>query len=70
MKILNWNCRGLGNPATVRALTHTLRTENPDIVFMMETRLFTQQFVQLNQLHFKYFGCLLVDCSGNNHGKK
>jgi exonuclease III len=39
MKILSWNCRGLGSPTTVRTLSRLIRIENPQIVFLMETRL-------------------------------
>jgi len=39
MKCISWNCRGLGNPAAVRALKKLLKSQNPDMVFLMETRL-------------------------------
>lgn len=39
MKILSWNCQGLGNPWTVRALHHLVKTEMPKIVFLSETCL-------------------------------
>jgi exonuclease III len=39
MKIISWNCRGLGNPTAVRALKKLLKTQCPDLVFLMETRL-------------------------------
>ncbi|KAJ4827421.1 hypothetical protein Tsubulata_037290 [Turnera subulata] len=38
MSCLGWNCRGLGNPRAVRRLRDFLRRENPDIVFLSETR--------------------------------
>jgi len=39
MKILSWNCRGLGNPAAVRALRKILKITCPDVVFLSETKL-------------------------------
>lgn len=39
MKCISWNCRGLGNPAAVRALKKILKQHCPDFVFLMETRL-------------------------------
>lgn len=39
MKYISWNCRGLENPAAVRALKELLKTQNPDLIFLMETRL-------------------------------
>lgn len=39
MKILSWNCRGLGSPSAVRALQRLIRLENFDLVFIMKSRL-------------------------------
>ncbi|XP_056697297.1 uncharacterized protein [Spinacia oleracea] len=39
MKILTWNCRGIGNPWTVNALRDRCWREMPDIVFLMETMI-------------------------------
>ena len=35
---LSWNCRGLGNPRSVKALHVTVQRWKPDIVFLMETK--------------------------------
>jgi hypothetical protein len=63
MKTLSWNCRGLGNPRAVRALSRLIRLENPQVVFLMETRLKISEIVNLK---YKWgFSCgLAVDCSG------
>lgn len=37
MSCLSWNCRGLGNPSTVRALRELIRTQKADIVLLHET---------------------------------
>lgn len=39
MKILSFNCRGLGNPRTVRALYDIVKRKAPSLVFLMETKL-------------------------------
>ncbi|XP_045822486.1 uncharacterized protein LOC123915416 [Trifolium pratense] len=39
MKILSWNCQGLGNPRTVRALKQLIAKNKPDLIFLMETKL-------------------------------
>jgi exonuclease III len=39
MKLLSWNCQGLGNPKTVRALQKLITQNHPDIIFLMETKL-------------------------------
>jgi hypothetical protein len=33
MSILCWNCRGLGNPVTVRDLHRMVKEKGPDLVF-------------------------------------
>ena len=38
MSLLSWNCRGLGNPQTVNALKKVIRLEDPNLVFLMETK--------------------------------
>ena len=42
MKTFSPNCRGLGNPETVSKLHAIVRKEDPSIVFLMETRLESQ----------------------------
>jgi hypothetical protein len=39
MSILGKNCRGLGNPQTVRALHRLVKEKSPSLVFLMETKL-------------------------------
>ncbi|CAK8570465.1 unnamed protein product [Lathyrus sativus] len=39
MKILSWYYRGLGSPQAVRALLRLIHVGNPDLVFIMESRL-------------------------------
>ncbi|XP_056698562.1 uncharacterized protein [Spinacia oleracea] len=43
MKILSWNCRGIGNPWTVNALRDRCWREMPEIVFLMETKIDARQ---------------------------
>lgn len=38
LKMTSWNCRGLGNPQTVRRLKEIQRTVSPDIMFLSETK--------------------------------
>ncbi|XP_017636142.1 uncharacterized protein LOC108478216 [Gossypium arboreum] len=39
MKIICWNIRGLGNPREVRRLLFSLKQQNPQMVFFMETKI-------------------------------
>lgn len=38
MKLISWNCRGLGNLCVVRALKELICFQVPDVVFLMESR--------------------------------
>lgn len=39
MKLLSWNCRGLGKPSAFRALRNLIKVNCPDVVLLMETKL-------------------------------
>lgn len=38
MRLMGWNCRGICNASTVRALKALVREHNPDVVFICETK--------------------------------
>ncbi|KAG8639407.1 hypothetical protein MANES_14G140364v8 [Manihot esculenta] len=38
MKLLSWNCQGLGNPLTIRHLKGMCASYSPDLLFVMETK--------------------------------
>lgn len=38
MPLLCWNCRGLGNPATVTSLTDLVRHLSPSVIFLSKTK--------------------------------
>ncbi|KAL1151419.1 hypothetical protein V6Z11_A09G040500 [Gossypium hirsutum] len=57
MKILSWNCRGVGNPATVRELKQLLVANIPDIVFLCETKIKSNGFNRIRTL-CRMEGCL------------
>jgi hypothetical protein len=38
MLVLSWNCRGLARPAAFRSLRALVRLNNPDCIFLMETK--------------------------------
>ena len=46
MRLLSWNCQGLGNPWTVRSLCKIMGDEALMVCFLMETRLDKEGFKQ------------------------
>lgn len=70
MRFLSWNCRGLGNPAAVRALKKLLQTTYPDVVFLSETKL---NKVDKKSKSCFFYGPLsnsfVVDCTISNSNR-
>ncbi|KAA3477524.1 reverse transcriptase [Gossypium australe] len=65
MKILCWNCRGVGNPAIVRKLKQLLVANDPDIVFLCETKCHSNSLSHV-RYRCKMDGCLAVDAEGRS----
>ena len=47
MRLISWNCQGLGNPWTSRSLHKIVREQAPTVCFLMETRLEKDGFENL-----------------------
>ena len=39
MRIVSWNCRGLGNPSKVEAVKDLMKTEPAEILLLQETKI-------------------------------
>ncbi len=67
MSCLSWNCRGLGNAATVRDLCGLVKEANSQIVFLSETRQKADRIRRLlNRLGLRGFAG--VDSDGMSGG--
>ena len=49
MSTLAWNCRGLGNRHTIRALEKVVSSEDPNFIFLMETKLVVSEMVGIKE---------------------
>ncbi|TYH01219.1 hypothetical protein ES288_A09G040200v1 [Gossypium darwinii] len=67
MKIICWNCRGVGNPATVRDLKQLLVAIDPDIIFLCETKVSANRFDFVRR-RCRMEGCLAVNAEGKSGG--
>ncbi len=67
MKTFSLNCCGLGNPETVRELHMFVRKEDPDIVFLMETRL-EVRCLEFLRVRLGMYGCFGVNRNGYGGG--
>ncbi|PPE00497.1 hypothetical protein GOBAR_DD02478 [Gossypium barbadense] len=59
MKILSWNCRGVGNPVTVRELKQLLVANVPDVIFLCKTKIHSNGFSRIHSM-CGMEGCLVV----------
>ncbi|XP_042964718.1 uncharacterized protein LOC122298940 [Carya illinoinensis] len=67
MKILSWNCRGLGNPRTVHSLCFQTKEKDPDLVFLMETKLSQARATKVAR-KARFERCVAVDAVGRSGG--
>ena len=63
MKLLSWNCRGIGQPRTVQEMMHLMQVHHPSVVFIFETRQNSTKVHKVRmRLGLKH--CLLHDGKG------
>ena len=67
MNSLSWNCRGLGNPRSVRALHDMVRRWKPQIVFLMETKSKIKRMERIKNI-IGFANGLTVPSSGRSGG--
>ncbi|KAF5449972.1 hypothetical protein F2P56_030362 [Juglans regia] len=67
MKILSWNCQGLGNPQTVQNLLLLVKDKTPNVVFLMETKLVASKVEGIKR-RLGWEGCFVVDPMGRKGG--
>ncbi|TYI30108.1 hypothetical protein ES332_A05G362000v1 [Gossypium tomentosum] len=67
MKFMCWNCRGLGNPAKLRELKQLLAANNPDLIFLSETKMSANDFCRV-QNKFRMQNGLAVNSEGQSGG--
>ncbi|XP_042974736.1 uncharacterized protein LOC122306373 [Carya illinoinensis] len=67
MRILSWNCRGLGNPRTVQTLRMIVKEKMPDVVFHMETKLPYGRADGIAKT-LKFEGCCVSEAVGRSGG--
>lgn len=64
---VSWNYRGLGNPQKVRALKELKKNEDPNWVFLSETKRTASEWQRL-RVKSGFTNCFPVDCQGRRGG--
>jgi exonuclease III len=67
MKIVAWNCRGLGKSPAVRGLLSLQKEEDPDILFLSETKMDRNKIEGL-RWRLGLTNMVVKDCSGKSGG--
>jgi len=67
MNLVSWNCRGLGNPQTVRELRRLVKIKHPHLLFLMETNVSIGRLQNL-RIAMGFEGLLSVDPVGRSGG--
>lgn len=67
MIVLSWDCKGVGQPATVHALCELIKDQRPDIVFLCKTLAMSARLESV-RLKIKFPNCFSVNCNGRSGG--
>ena len=67
MSTISWNCRGLGNPQTVRELRKIVKQEGPALLCVMETKIKGKRVEDL-KFSLGFLGCFAIDSDGLSGG--
>jgi exonuclease III len=67
MKIIAWNCRGLGNSPAVHGLLKCQKSEEPDILFLSETKM-DERRMETIRVKLGMSKMEVVDCVGKGGG--
>ncbi|XP_042983266.1 uncharacterized protein LOC122312668 [Carya illinoinensis] len=60
---MSWNCRGLGNPRTIRILRKITKEKCANLVFLVETKANKSRMETVRQV-LKFDGCFVVESLG------
>jgi len=67
MKIISWNCRGVGSPHTVPRLKYIVRVYKPDILYLCETITNSDKTEELRYV-LGFDSCFTVNRQGRSGG--
>ncbi|XP_019154282.1 PREDICTED: uncharacterized protein LOC109150753 [Ipomoea nil] len=67
MSMISWNCRGFGNPQTVREVVDMVSRKKPDFVYLMETKVERSHAERL-RVKIGFEGLFYVDNEGRGGG--
>ena len=64
MKVVSWNCRGMGSRTKEEAIRSLIRIESPDILLIQETKMEDSVFLQASKKIWNKSGAKAVSTRG------
>ena len=68
MKLVSWNCRGLGNPSKIEAVKDLLKAEPSEILMLQETKIEGQALLEISRLKWHKKAGKAVSARGTSGG--
>jgi len=68
MKVISWNCRGLGSKGREEAMIDLISLHQPDILLIQETKLEETAFLQISKKFWKKNGAAALSSRGASGG--
>ena len=68
MKIVTWNIRGCNHPSKIRTLARKIKQENPNILFLQETKCSFESMQKIGQNIWKGSQVMAVEADGMRGG--
>ena len=68
MKIISWNIRGCDNPRKWKTLNRKIRQENPDILFLQETKCCLEGLEKIRDKIWKGSHLMALDAARQSGG--
>ena len=68
MKLVSWNCRGLGSLNKVKAIKDLLKMELIDILLLQENKMEEEALLGLNKANWKKQGGHAINAIGDSGG--
>jgi exonuclease III len=68
MRIVSWNCRGLGNPSKAKAAKDLLKIDPPKILLLQETKIEGDTLLEINKHKWKKNAGKSISTRGSSGG--
>ena len=68
MKLVSWNCRGLGNPSKIEAVKDLLKIDSPEILMLQETKIEGEALLEISRTKWNKRTGKVVSARGTSGG--